>query len=58
MHHLPEHLLLRCLEPLAHRDLLTAASVSREWAAVAQCESLWRPRYQVGLQARRCSSRL
>lgn len=58
MHHLPEHLLLRCLEPLAHRDLLTAASVSREWAAVARCESLWRLRCQVSLRERRCSSTL
>lgn len=37
--------LRRCLGHLSHSDLVQASSVSREWHAVARCESLWQSRY-------------
>ena len=44
-------LLRRCLQPLAHRDLLAASAVCREWREASNCELIWEERYLVSEQA-------
>jgi len=46
-------LLRRCLQPLAHRDLLAASAVCREWREASHRELKWEGGYLGSEQARK-----
>jgi hypothetical protein len=54
--HLPADILLRCLEPLNHLDLIAASAVSREWRQVASSDQLWQAHYLVSSPIGRAGS--